>query len=192
MKARDIETYPKYKENPFLRHTAEISTTGWKPAYANPDGGIAVLSAGGEIHGAAVIYRQEVDKSEFVKVYSEGIGAILGLAGAGKKVFLLIYNQLYGGKNIGKTIVNLNWAELNDEDQKQISRTTMWRGINQCLEAGIIARTMTNGNYYINPAFVFNGNRLTLVHEYIAREEQRADIADQAALEAVKNQDVSK
>lgn len=168
----DGNCFPKFKENPFLQHAAEVAVSGWKPHYANPDGGIAVLSeATGKIHGAAIVYRKEVERSEFIKVYAEGIAAILNLKTAGKKVFLLIYNQLFGKGGIGKTIVLLDWQMLSDEEQKNISRQTLARGIKQCLETKIIARTMTAGNYFINPAFIFNGNRLALIEQYIIKDD---------------------
>lgn len=170
----DGKTFPKYKENPFLQHTAEISTVGWKPQYANPDGGIAVLSeATGKITGAAVVFRKEVEQSEFIKVYAEGIGAILNLKVAGKKVFTLIYRQLFGKDGIGKTRVILDWNSLPDEDQKRISRPTLNRGIKQCLENEIIARTMIPGLFFINPAFIFNGNRLNIVRQFIIKDQNK-------------------
>lgn len=169
----DGNSFPKFKENPFLRHTAEVATSGWKPQYANPDGGIAVLSeATGKIHGAAIVYQKEVERSEFIKVYAEGIAAILNLKTAGKKVFMLIYRQLFGKGGIGKTIILLDWQMLSDEEQASISRPTLSRGIKQCLEMKIIARTMTAGAYFINPAFIFNGNRLALVRQYIMKEDE--------------------
>lgn len=170
----DGKSFPKFKENPFLRHTAEVSATGWRPQYANPEGGIAVLSeATGKIHGAAVIYQKEVERSEFVKVYAEGIAAILNLKAAGKKVFMLIYKQLFGKGGIGKTIVLLDWQMLSDDEQKEISKQTLARGIKQCLETQIIARTMTAGAYFINPAFIFNGNRLALIQQYIVKDDEK-------------------
>lgn len=161
----------RYRENPFLPALAETTTTGWKPRYMSPDGGVAVLLDGGEVKGAAIIYKEEVDKSNFIKIYADGIAPILNLHNAGKRAFMVVYEQLLGRNGIGRTMVNLDWQMLPDVEQAAIgSKKSLMRGIKELIVAKIIAPTMTPGVYFINPVFVFNGNRLTVARQFIQRE----------------------
>ena len=165
----------KYRENPYLEHTAEVSTTGYKPIYSNTDRNKVIVNRiTGELEGSAgIFYRKEVEKSEFVKIYAEGIAAIIELNSAGKKVFQLIYEELYGEKGMGKTKIDLTYEMLTDEQQSRLSKATFKRGITDNLKHNIIAETYTAGVYFINPAFLFNGNRLAIVKEYILKKDAR-------------------
>ena len=169
MRRRDV---PKYRENPFLEHTTELSISGYKNVYSSPDGKtIMVNRIDGELIGSAgFFYRKEVDKTEFVKLYAEGVAAVMQLQSCGKKVFQLIYEQLYGAKGVGITKIDLTYEMLTDEQQSRMSKATFKRGINENLKHNIIAETYTPGVYFINPAYIFNGNRLALVKEYVMKK----------------------
>lgn len=160
---------PKYRENPFLEHTTEISVSGYKPVYSSPDGSRAIVDrVTGEFEGSVgFFYKKEVDKTEFVKLYAEGVAAVMKLQSCGKKVFQLIYEQLYGSKGVGATKVDLTYEMLTDEQQSRMSKATYKRGINDNLKHGVIAETYTPGVYFINPAYIFNGDRLALVRQYV-------------------------
>lgn len=167
---------PKYRENPFLEHTTEISVSGYKPVYTSASGDCVVVNKiTGELQGSAgMFYRKEVEQSEFVKLYAEGVAAIMQLQSSGKKVFHLIYEQLYGEKGIGKTKIDLTYEMLSDEQQSRMSKATFKRGINDNLKHNIIAETYTPGVYFINPAYIFNGDRLAIVKEYIIKKNTPA------------------
>lgn len=178
---RKIDGVPvkKYRNNPFLEHTAEISTTGWHPRYSNPDGGIAVfMQDTGEIKGASIIYREEVEKNQFLKVYAEGIGALFKLKAAGQKVFMIIYNQLIGKKGVGKTEIILSYELLTPEEQLLMGKRSFNRGINECIKAGLIAQSYVQAIYFVNPACIFNGNRLNIVKQYIIKQEKEPTIVE--------------
>lgn len=163
---------PKYRENPFLEHTTEISVSGYKPVYSSGDGNCVVVNRiDGELKGSAgIFYRKEVEQSEFVKLYAEGVAAIMELKSPGKKVFQLIYEQLHGAKGVGRTQIVLNYEMLTDEQRQKLSRATFFKGVNENLDHNIIAETYAAGVYFINPAFIFNGNRLAIVKEYIIKK----------------------
>jgi uncharacterized protein YceH (UPF0502 family) len=56
----------------------------------------------------------------------------------------------------------------------RLSQATFWRGLAELVKAQIIAKTMRQGRYFINPNFVFNGDRVafTTLIEKQRREEQ--------------------
>lgn len=174
---RQRKNITRHKENPFLEHTAAVTKTGYKPVYTSADGTIQVYNdITGEVSGAAIAVRKEVDKAQFVKLYAEGVAALLNLRSAGKKVFALIYAEISSGENVNATQIMLNYDMLTDKEQQFISRTTFFRGIRQCLEANIIAQTLLPGFYFVNPAFIFNGNRLTIVKEFIIKKKAESEM----------------
>lgn len=165
----------KYKENPFLEHTTELSVTGYKKIFSksNKDMCLVINPDDGEAKPAGFYFRQEVEQNEFVKLYSEGAAALLGLKSAGKKVFQLVYSQLYGREGKDKTEIVLNYEMLSEEEQKLFSRRTFERGITELINAKFIAETYAATYYFINPAYIFNGNRLAVVKEYIIKKHKK-------------------
>ena len=49
---------------------------------------------------------------------------------------------------------------MKSYDSLKLSYATLKRGINELEKAQIIAKTMRKGFYFINPNFVFNGDRI--------------------------------
>ena len=45
-------------------------------------------------------------------------------------------------------------------EKKSMSKETMKRGLRELNNAQIIARTVKQGRFYINPNFIFNGDRI--------------------------------
>lgn len=168
----DGEVAQRFTSNPFLKHTAEMSKAGWKPVYFKPEEGTGFLTNDGELHGAAMVFAKPIESNGFLKVYAEGIGAILGLKAAGRTVFLAIYEQLYGKEGMGKTQIVLNYELLPSKIKEKISKRTFNRGINECIKAGLIAQSVAIGLYYVNPAFIFNGDRFNIVTQYVKKEEK--------------------
>ena len=166
---------PKYKENPFLKDVVEKSQTGYKKIASKDNNALVVMNAEtGELQGAAGIwYKEEVERSQFVKLYSDGVAAILGLKSPGKKIFRIVYNQLYGMDGKNKTEIVLNYDMLSDEEQSLVSRRTFTSGVSELIAAGFIAETYVPTYYFINPAYIFNGDRLAIVKEFTLKKEPK-------------------
>jgi hypothetical protein len=155
----------KHTHNPFISGAAANTKTGVK-RISNRDGNrmLVVSEQTGEIVAPAGFWQaQEVDKSQFVKLYVNGVKALKDLTGAGTKVFELLYLEVQ--KNVGKDSVWLNYTML-DQDTVQISRTTFFKGMKELVEKGFIAESTTQSRYFINPDFMWNGDRLAFVKEY--------------------------
>lgn len=170
----------KFLDNPFMQDLSNQVKIGHKSVFAREtkDGEkLAIINPDtGEIKAQGGIFAQkEVDKTEFIKIYSAGVSAVLGLKNAGKNVFQLIFSELAGKNGVGKAEVVLNYDALalkaQAENKKIISKSTFFRGIRECIDAKIIADSYTANVYFINPTFIFNGNRLTMVKEYWYKEE---------------------
>lgn len=166
---------PKYRENPFLEHTAEISISGYKKIFSkqNKNMCLVINPDDGEIKPAGFYFRQEVEQNEFVKLYSEGVAALLGLKSPGKKVFGIVYNQLFGKEGKDKTQIVLNYELLSDEERNGISKRTFINGINELIQSKFIAESVVASYYFINPAYIYNGNRLAVVKEYVIKRHKK-------------------
>jgi hypothetical protein len=154
----------RYKTNPFLRDL--VVTTKNQQVKIMPmgkDDNVLVNQATGEVSGTHVVTYKKVDDSEFVKLFSANIALTFDLKSAGIKAFsVLIWLVQY--RAIGKDTVMLDqlaleeWQELHKE--KTISYATFKRGLNELEKTQIIAKTLRKAHYFINPNFVFNGNRV--------------------------------
>lgn len=163
---------PRYRENPFLKEVAEHTQTGYKKIASKDNSALVVMNKEtGELQGAAGIwYKEEVERNQFVKLYSDGVAAILGLKSPGKKVFRLVYNQLYGKDGMDKTEIILNYDMLSDDEQQLLSRRTFVSGVTELIKSKFIAESYVPTYYFINPSYIFNGNRMAIVKEYIMKE----------------------
>jgi hypothetical protein len=131
------------------------------------DDNILVNQATGEVSGTHVTTYKRVDGEQFVKLFTANIALTFDLSSAGIKTFSVLL-WVIQHKAIGKDEVDLDALILEDfmeahaEDKKplKLSIATFKRGINELEKAQIIAKTMRKGRYFINPNFMFNGDRI--------------------------------
>lgn len=120
---------------------------------------------GGEITApiAGFWEAEEVDSTRFIKLFVNGVKALKELTGAGTKVFEVLYLRVQD--NIGKDRVFMSYSDL-DQKLTPMSQSTYKRGLAELIEKRFIAATPTQGWYWLNPDFVFNGDRLAFVKEF--------------------------
>ena len=63
-----------------------------------------------------------------------------------------------------------------DKTIVKVSRTTYFKGMKELVEKNFIAETMIQNYYFINPDFMFNGDRLSFVKSYILTESEHSRI----------------
>ena len=125
---------------------------------------------------------QEVDKTQFVKLYINGVKAFKELSGAGTKVFELLYLRVQ--ESIGKDEIWLTFTNIN-QSINPISKAVFYRGMKELLEKAFIAESLSTGLYYLNPDFLWNGDRLAFVKEYRLKDSKpTSDQAKRDKLEA--------
>lgn len=160
-----------YNENPFI-HMDMVKTRIKR--MTNKQGNMMMVVSGetGEVVASqsGFWWAREVDTAQFVKLYINGVKAFSELTNAGTKVFEILYREMQ--KNIDKDRVLLSLMAL--EDDVKISKTTFTRGMRELMDKGFIAPTRVVGWYWLNPDYVFNGDRLTFVHEYRRTSEKKA------------------
>jgi hypothetical protein len=119
----------------------------------------------GEVHGTHIATFKKVDSKQFVKLFSENIAMTFDLSSAGIKTFTVLIWAVQK-KALCKDEVDLDSITLDEfiegykEKELKLSLATFKRGINELEKAMIIAKTMRQGRYFINPNFVFNGDRI--------------------------------
>lgn len=122
---------------------------------------------------ANIVHTQEVDKEEFIKLYTSQIKAYFDLTKTAYKVFF-IFLRIYQDA-IGKDHFYLSCKKAMSIAEKidhfVLSESIFYRGVKELIEKRIIAKTNEKNWYFINPAIVFNGDRARFVSEIIKKKE---------------------
>lgn len=153
----------QYSANPFV--SPGLVTTKTK-RITNKKGDMMVVSKETEEVVAPIAgfwHAQEVDTAKFVKLYVNGVKAFRDLTSAGTKVFELLYLEVQ--KNIGKDLIWLSFGEV-DQAATPMGKATFMRGMRELIEKGFLAESTTQSKYYLNPDYIWNGDRLAFVREY--------------------------
>lgn len=161
-----------YETNPFM---VEVTTRTRR--VTNKRGNMMLVNnETGEIQSniAGFWEAEEVDSTKFVKLFVQGVKALKELTGAGTKVFEVLYIRVQ--ENVGKDKVFMAFSAV-DQALTPMSNPTYDRGMRELIEKGFIAATPSQGMYWLNPSFVWNGDRLAFVKEY--RKAQSRPKSDQ-------------
>lgn len=155
----------KYDHNPFIASAVANTKQGVKRISNKTGSQMMVVSEGtGEIVAPAGFWQaQEVDKTQFVKLYVNGVKAFRDLTGAGTKVFEVLYLTVQ--ESIGKDSLYLSFIEV-DQNAMPMSKATYMKGMKELIIKGFIAESMVQNKYYLNPDYMWNGDRLAFVKEY--------------------------
>jgi hypothetical protein len=167
----------RYEENPFMQDF-ELTTTKKQVRVSSQgfDNGILVNQSTGEIQGTHVITYKKVDDAEFVKLFAANIALTFDLKSAGIKAFTMLV-WMVQHRAIGKDVVPMDGYALQawqkEHQHKSLSQATLKRGLVELERSQILAKTMRPGFYFLNPNFVFNGNRIafTTAFERVSKDE---------------------
>jgi hypothetical protein len=124
---------------------------------------------------------EEVDSTKFVKLFVNGVKALAELTNAGARVFEMLYIEMQASP--GKDQVYLSYTAVRGTTTT--SRATFARGLAELIDKRFIAAMPAVGWYWVNPDFVWNGDRLAFVKEYRRSRLKTAgtDADTRAALE---------
>lgn len=105
-----------------------------------------------------------VDDGQFVKLFTKDLAEWFDLSRAGQRVFgaLLATIQEEAIRNDRVYFDRMCTAVR----KFNLPSSTFYRGIDELLGKGFIARHLSTSWYFINPAFFFNGDRARFVKEY--------------------------
>lgn len=153
----------RFRENPFL-DALTVNKKGKRIAVnvMGNEENILVNQATGEVKGTVVTTYKSVDDEKFVKLFTQNIALTFDLNAAGIKAFNVLLFTLQD--KIKTDIVQLDKYSVEDfiasNENLKLSESTFLRGLRELENAQIIAKTMRRGQYFINPSFVFNGDRI--------------------------------
>lgn len=158
----------RHKENPFLIDMmVPTRSKNIRLSRLGADDNTLVNHITGESAGTHVTTYKKVDSAQFVKLFTANIALTFDLKAAGIKAMnVLIWTVQHNA--ISKDQVDLERLTLeffleshtNLNPPLKLSVATFQRGISELEKANIIAKTMKKGRYFINPNFVFNGDRI--------------------------------
>ena len=152
----------RYKNNPFVEGM-EIPTKRKRVRVGKIGEDILVNQVTGEVSGTHVATYKKVDAEQFVKLFTANIALTFGLNSAGIKAMNVVIWAVQHNA-ISKDQIDLEKYTLElflDAHPKlKLSLATLSRGITELEGVNIIAKTLKKGRYFINPNFVFNGDRI--------------------------------
>lgn len=131
------------------------------------DDDILLNQTTGEKRGTHLVTYKKVDGEQFVKLFTTNICMAFDLTSAGIKALSLLVWSVQGAA-ITRDQIDLDkftlksFLEEHEGNQKPIlmSQPTLWRGLSELEKAQIIAKAERRGRYFINPNFIFNGDRI--------------------------------
>ena len=144
--------------------TVTLSTLG-------KDNNVLVNTETGEAQGTHICTYKKVDSESFVKIFTAQIALTFDLSRSGIKTFNVlmwaVQTQSYGSDKVVLDSFTLSdFLELHKYNKLQLSLATFKRGLNELELAKIIA-------YFINPNFIFNGDRIAFTTMLIRDTESR-------------------
>jgi hypothetical protein len=163
--------FPVYRTNPSVPPPNGIPTRTKRFQVPGGKGAVIVDNSSGEIKGLGGMgfwWEEEVDRSRFVKLFLDGIKQAAGLSKAGMHVFELVYHQMR--ESPGDDEIKLNQYVAKDNG---ISDRTYQRGVRELLEKEFVYRSPSDGVYFVNIRFMFNGDRLAFVRTYHLKDAGR-------------------
>ena len=172
----NVTDFPINRVNPFMEQAIEVVQKNVVKKYKNATntGEKAILQAvdpnSGEVLGVTSFVRQvEVDEEQFVKIYLTNFKSFFDLSTSAIRVFGYLIQNLVAGKDLV-----LFGLEAAKNYTKYTAKSTIYIGLTELLQAGIIARGWSESVYFINPMCLFNGNRLTYVKTYVKKKKKQA------------------
>jgi hypothetical protein len=165
--------FPVYRTNPSVPVKNGLPTRTKRISVPGGKGAVIVDNTTGELKGIGGMgfwWEEEVDTSRFVKLFLDGIKQAAGLSKTGIQVFELVYHEMRA--NPGSDEIKLNQYVAKDHG---ISDRTYQRGVRELLEKEFLYRSPSDGVFFVNIRFMFNGDRLAFVKSYHLKGASRQE-----------------
>lgn len=156
--------FPIYRTNPSVPSRDGIPSRSRRFQVPGGKAAMIVDNTTGELKGIGGMgfwWEEEVDSTRFVKLFLDGIKQAAGLSKTGIQVFELVYLQMRA--NPGEDEIKLNQYIAKDHG---MGDRTYQRGVRELLEKEFLYRSQSDGVFFVNIRFMFNGDRLAFVKAY--------------------------
>jgi hypothetical protein len=163
----------RFSKNPFMQDLtkAVLKSTNIKARKTEirtlqEDNKVLLVGMTGEYDqtAAMVIQHSAVEKKQFVKMFGAGISLLNELDKSATKLFIEVLEQVQ--ENQGTDLLFLNYKKTS------LSRPTFYKAVALLIERKLLAQAEAPGMYWLNPVFLWNGNRLRFVQEFVKKEEK--------------------
>lgn len=184
----------RYRINPFLvGMVIPVKGKQVKLSKLGRDDNVLINHGTGEVFGTHVTTYKSVDGEQFVKLFTANIALTFDLKAPGIKAFSVLLWSVQN-KGLSKDEVPLDALVLEEfteahtcnEPPLRLSQATFMRGLAELVKAQIIAKTMRQGWYFINPNFIFNGDRVaftTVIQRKKGTDKERLEFMGQQRLD---------
>lgn len=176
----------RFKINPFTESmVVPIKQKQVRLSRLGSDQNVLVNQSTGEVQGTHVTTHRRVDSEEFVKLFTKNIALTFDLKASGIKAFGVVVWTLQE-KAINKDLMALDklvldaFLDAHKGSSLTMSLATFSRGLAELEKAQIIAKHLRPGWYFINPNFIFNGDRIAFT---TVIERKKTDHEDQGELD---------
>ena len=150
---------PTYETNPSMQVVSDKTKIGTRHIPNREGDKLMVIDADGTVIADAGFHEIiEVDRTQFIKFYVDGVTLFNGLSSPGTKVFKIVYKFVISNPNT--YIIYMHHKDTT------LGKATFDRGLTELLANEIIYKSTKPNLFYLNVNYMFNGNRLALVKEY--------------------------
>jgi len=175
-----------YRENPFWEpQTVKVGAKRITVA-----GGMHVNALGENVAHSGIHVIEEVDKDQFVKLYTKNVKAFFDIKPSTQKVLMAVINAIQ--KHPSADSIYLNWFVVEDyslEHDLSISERSFYSALKELIAKGFLAESESTSQYWINPHLVFNGDRMTFIREYRRVDRKEAPKGAENAIDPQTNLD---
>jgi len=169
----------RYKENPFVGEQGFIVPTKNKHDHLQTMGPATVHVDGQQINVAQIARVRTVDSDKFVKVFVSQLSVFYDLNQTAIRLLTVLLKVISQPQyiNTDKVVLTEGIAKqtMREHGQKAMSSASYYRAVNELISAGFIAPTTTPPMYYINPAVVFNGDRVRFITELRRQQHEEME-----------------
>ena len=155
---------PVYRVNPSIPPANGLVTRHKRFQVPGGKASVIVDNSTGELKGIGGVgfwWEEEVDASRFVKLFLDGIKQACCLSKSGIQIFELVYHQMR--EKPGNDKIELSQYFAHD---RGLNERTFRRGLRELLEKEFLYRSTSDGVFFVNIRFLFNGDRLAFVRTY--------------------------
>jgi intergrase/recombinase len=172
-----VSDFDRFKENPFIDKVIEDIENHKSARFrkVNSVGNLTkeaaqtVVNKDGEVTAVGIFMQYiEVDEKQFAKVYLNEISIFWELNKAGQKILVFILTKLKPNSDL----VLFSLEECLEHTGYK-SKKNVIEGLADLLQKELIAKSIYENAYFINPMVIFNGDRITYAKTYIKKKREK-------------------
>lgn len=169
-----ITDFEQHTENPFMPTLIQEMAVRNKKQFLKSDNGSQSMvvvhdESQAQLAHASFYQIQEVDETQFVKIFANFFSAQMGLSQTGRQVLIYFMTLLRPKSDVIRVRVDQALEFLGYKTKK-----SYLTGIGNLLEKDVIARTKYDDEFYINPLIMFNGDRIVHAKMYVKKKTESA------------------